>query len=140
MVTSYRVMFHLPLQTLFKSVDIATVSQQRENTDSHRYKMSLVVNSWCHRVYIECQAFFLVVQILSTHPLTRKGVLLLLPIGSRGETLAYRERGWGNPIPTKGQTLWYSTVCTYPTVVYSYKPSMMGEVHLLDKYYSRVRS
>ncbi len=38
-------------------------------------------------------------------PLTRKRVLVP-PLGPRVET--HSPAGWGEPIPTKGQTLWYS--------------------------------
>ncbi len=58
----------------------------------------------CTTEYTERQAFFLVVRIWSSHPLTRKKVLLLPSLDPGGDTLA---RG-GDPIHTKGQTLWYS--------------------------------
>jgi hypothetical protein len=38
------------------------------------------------------------------HPLTRKGLLLFPPLGPRGETHSLG----GDPIQTKGETLWYS--------------------------------
>jgi hypothetical protein len=91
----------------------------------------------------DCQAFFPVVRILSTHPLTRKGALLILPIGSKGGTHSLAGGGGGGTRFRRRDrhsgTLQYVRN-TYPTVVYSYNPSTMGEVHLLDIYYSRVRS
>ncbi len=83
--------------------------------------------------YTECQAFFRVGRIGSPQPLTRKGVLLppfgskggdhrvyivqgflssrpnWVPLGPRGEeTHSLAGEGMGDPIPTEGQTLWYS--------------------------------
>ncbi len=52
--------------------------------------------------WTECKAFSPVVRIGSSRPLTRKRVLPP-PFGTR-----LRERGWGQPIWKKGQTLWYS--------------------------------
>ncbi len=61
-----------------------------------------------HRVqYTECQSSNQVVRIGSPHPLTRKRVFLP-PFGSKGETHSLGGRGWGDPIPTMGQTLCYS--------------------------------
>jgi hypothetical protein len=57
----------------------------------------------------ECQGFFPVVRIGSPHPFLRKGVLLPPPLGPRGKihSLAGERVGpGGDPIPTKGQTLW----------------------------------
>ncbi len=45
--------------------------------------------------YTECQAFFQVVRIGSPHPLTRKGVLLLPPLGQRGRHTRLMGRGCG---------------------------------------------
>jgi hypothetical protein len=61
----------------------------------------------------ECQAFFPVVLIGSPQPLTRKRVLLP-PLGPRGDTLACGGGGWGDPILTMGQTLWYSRYTKIP--------------------------
>jgi hypothetical protein len=42
------------------------------------------------------------------HPLTRKRVLLPPLFPKVGDTFACGGRGWGDPIPRKGQPLWYS--------------------------------
>jgi hypothetical protein len=59
--------------------------------------------------YTECQAFCpKIVRIRSPHPLALKRVLLP-PFGSKGgDTLACGGGVWGDPILTKGQTLWNS--------------------------------
>jgi hypothetical protein len=57
--------------------------------------------------YTECQAFSPVFRIGSPRPLTHKRVLP--PFGSRGGHTRLRERGWGEPIRTKGRTIWYSS-------------------------------
>jgi hypothetical protein len=68
--------------------------------------------------YTECKAFCPVVRIGSPHLLTRKQVLLP-PFGSKGgDTLACgggARGGVGDPIPMKGQTLWYLFISTYKT-------------------------
>jgi hypothetical protein len=53
--------------------------------------------------YTECQAFFAVVRIGSSHPLTRKGMLLLPPSDPRGGGATGRV--WGDQIPSTEQTL-----------------------------------
>jgi hypothetical protein len=64
--------------------------------------------------YTELQDFFPIVRIRSPHPLTRKEVLLLSPLGVKGrDTLACWGGVRGDPIPTKGQTLWYSMYVYY---------------------------
>jgi hypothetical protein len=55
--------------------------------------------------YTEYHAFFPVVRIGSPHPLTPPGSV---PLDPRGETHSLAGEGVGDPIPTKGQTLWYS--------------------------------
>ncbi len=63
--------------------------------------------------YTECQAVCPVVRIGSPLPLTREGVLLP-PFWVQGRRHTRSPgRGWGHPIPTKGQTLWYSTYVYY---------------------------
>ncbi len=72
--------------------------------------------------YTECHAFCPFVGIGSPHPFTRKRVLLS-PLWVQGGRLTrLRWRGWGNPIPTKGQTLWYSM---YEYTVLYYTPSTL---------------
>jgi hypothetical protein len=57
--------------------------------------------------YTECQAFFPVVRIGS--PPRPLGSVAPPPFGSQGgATLTCGGGGWEDPIPTKGQTLWYS--------------------------------
>ncbi len=56
--------------------------------------------------YIEHQSFCPVVWIGSPHPLPRKRVCLPPDRKMGGDTLAM---GWGDPIQTTGQKLWYST-------------------------------
>jgi hypothetical protein len=56
--------------------------------------------------YLECQDLFAVVQIRSPHTLTRKGVLLLPPLGPRGQIHSLAgEGGGGGPSSMKGQTI-----------------------------------
>jgi hypothetical protein len=77
--------------------------------------------------YTECQAFYPVVKIGSSHPLSHKRVLHPHFGSMGGDTLAFRGggggqgvrntllwvRGWGDPIPTMGQTVWYSKYTNY---------------------------
>ncbi len=63
----------------------------------------------------EYQAFLPVVQIGSTPPpLTRKGVLHIPLQFQGGQTHSLRGRGWGDPTPTMGQSLWYSMYTKIP--------------------------
>ncbi len=65
-------------------------------------------NNVTHRIY-RLYTSFLSIQSFelgppTPHPLTRKQVLLS-PLGPRGRHIPLRGSGWGDPIPTKGQTL-----------------------------------
>jgi hypothetical protein len=70
------------------------------------------------------------------HPITRKEVLLLPQFGSKGgDTLAWGGRGWGNPIPTKGQTLWYSMYEYYnPSTVSTHHKASVSIICLFSFY------
>jgi hypothetical protein len=72
-----------------------------------------------HSIYLtehtECHAFCPVVRIGSPHPLARKRVLPLPPpLVPRRETHSLAAEELGDPIPTKGQTLWYSMYTIIP--------------------------
>jgi hypothetical protein len=68
--------------------------------------------NWNHCLYRECQDFCPVVRIGSPHSLTRKRVLP--PFGSqRGDPLL-AGKGVRDPIPPKGQILWYSKYTIIP--------------------------
>jgi hypothetical protein len=63
-----------------------------------------------HRV----PGFFAIVRTGSPHSLNRKGVLLLSPLGLKGgRDTRLRGKG-GDPIPTKGHTLWHSMFTIVP--------------------------
>ncbi len=65
--------------------------------------------------HTECHAFCPVVRIGSPHPLARKRVLPLPPpLVPRRETHSLAAEELGDPIPTKGQTLWYSMYTIIP--------------------------
>ncbi len=69
-----------------------------------------------HRVlYTECQSFFSVPRIGSHPPPHQQGSVAPLPtLDPRKETHSLEGKGVrGDPIPTKGQTLWYSMYVYY---------------------------
>ncbi len=67
------------------------------------------IGTYCTE-YTECQAFFSIrPNWVPPTPSPRKGVLLLPPLGPRGgRHTRLRRREGRDPIPTKGQTSWYS--------------------------------
>ncbi len=94
----------LPLYVLWGVLLLQEVEKKAKTSPSRpRYSQNISI---CTE-YTECQAFFPVVRIGSPHPLTRQWLLLLPPLGPRGSHTRLREKGWGDPIPTKGQALWY---------------------------------
>jgi hypothetical protein len=84
-----------------------------------RHRLTLDMNTTEHT---ECQAFSPVVRIGSSPPHQQASVPP--PLGSRGGGhTRLRERGWGEPIRTKGQTLWYSRYNITPLRCTQYKCS-----------------
>ncbi len=59
------------------------------------------------------------------HPLTRKGLLLFPPLGPRGETHSLG----GDPIQTKGKTLWYSMYTTVYGLHILYISAALKKIH-----------
>ena len=74
-----------------------------------RHSISPLVSNTSGMVPNEFQAFYPVVRIRieSPPPSHPQESVWSLPLGLRGET-RLRGRGWGDPIPTMGQTLWYT--------------------------------
>ncbi len=121
-------------------------------TVQHRVSRVYIQSYFCDTKYTECKAFYPVVWIGSTHPLTHRRVLLPFPLlwvqGGRHTLL--QVRGRGDPIPTKEQTLFlllmYHTIipirCTEAGVLderYSAKPAQRSSHTGLPSYIGRTR-
>ncbi len=65
----------------------------------------------CLTEYKDCQAFCLHAWIGPPHPQASVAPPLWV---QEGRHTWVRGRGWGDPIPTKGQTLWYSMYTIIP--------------------------
>jgi hypothetical protein len=89
---------------------------------AHWLSCSLVQYTECHAAFLSCLSL-----LGSPYPLSRKRVLLP-PFGFKGGDTLTRGRGWGDPISTMRQTLWYSRFTLNPLLTTATK---RGHLYIL---------